>query len=61
MQAGLAHSLAKGFLVLTIEHQESPTAGTDQLAAEGSVLPRQLIPFVDFALADECWMKRGMF
>src|SRR5262249_3822293 len=38
-------------LVLGVEHEKAATAGPDQLAAQGPVLARQIVPAVDVAVA----------
>jgi hypothetical protein len=51
LQAGRAHGLAQSGAVRRVEHQKAPAAGTDEFAAEGAILHREAIPFIDPVVA----------
>src|ERR1039457_998620 len=51
LEALLPHRVAQLPLVARVEHQEAPAAGADQLAAQGPVRHRVVVPLVDLRVA----------
>src|SRR5882724_2308961 len=50
LEARPCHGMAEFVAISRIKHEKSAAAGTDQLAANGSVLHAELIPFVDLGI-----------
>src|SRR5437763_13012883 len=52
-QTGATHGLTQSsFVLLAIQHEEATTTGTGNLAADGTISPRQLIPGIDLRIGD---------
>src|ERR1039458_1567820 len=47
LQPLLAHGMAQPRLVSGVEHQEPPSPGADQLAAQGAVRHGAIVPLID--------------
>src|SRR5882672_4470972 len=51
LEAGPHHRTAQPVAVVRIKHQESAAARSDELAADGTILHSEFIPFVDLGIA----------
>src|SRR5690242_10032267 len=49
-QPCFTHGVTQALLLLGVEHQEAAAASPDQLAADGAVVEREVVPLVDLRI-----------